>query len=86
MNTVLTMRVRAAGAEMSKPGRWRVALEQLEQAVDQLLGSSEFDAETARLALDALYGIYQWTPVMQEHERRRLNATVFALSDRLTRG
>lgn len=84
MNTVLFTRVRAAGAEMNKPGRWRVALDQLDQAVTQLLASPEIDNTTAQLTLDNLYALYQWSGVMQTHELHKLNDAVMRLNAALT--
>lgn len=84
MNTVLFTRVRAAGAEMNKPGRWRVALDQLDQAVTQLLATAEIDATTAQLMLDNLYALYQWAGVMQSHELHKLNDAVMRLNAALT--
>lgn len=81
MNTALEMRIRAAGAEMSKPGRWRVALEQLDQATTQILASADLDVHAAQLALENLQLLYQWASVMQNHEYHRLNQAVMRLSD-----
>ena len=83
MNTVLEARVRAAGAEMTKPGRWRVALEQLDQAASQLLAAPELDEPLARLTLDNLHALYQWASVMQSHELRQLNNAILQLSNAL---
>lgn len=83
MNTVLEARIRAAGAEMSKPGRWRIALEQLTQATAQILAESDFDKHAAQLALDNLHALYQWAPVMQNHELRQLNNAVLDLTNAL---
>lgn len=83
MNTVLEARVRAAGAEMNKPGRWRVALEQLDQATSQLLAAPELDKQVAELALENLKGLYQWASVMQNHELRQLNTAILQLSTAL---
>src|SRR5258707_11788440 len=59
MNVVLEARIRAAGAEMNKPGRWRVALEQLGQATTQVLTASELDKHAAALTLETLQALYQ---------------------------
>jgi hypothetical protein len=83
MNTVLEARVRAAGAEMSKPGRWRLALEQLVQATAQILASPEFDKHTAQLTLDYLHALYQWAGVMSSHELRQLNNAILQLTNAL---
>lgn len=80
MNTVLEARIRAAGAEMNKPGRWRIALEQLDQATRQILASPEFDEHAAQLTLDNLHALYQWASVMQNHELRQLNHALLELS------
>lgn len=80
MNTVLETRIRAAGAEMNKPGRWRIALEQLDQATQQILASPEFDEHAAQLTLDNLHALYQWASVMQNHELRRLNNALLQLT------
>lgn len=80
MNTVLEARIRAAGAEMSKPGRWRVALEQLDQATQQILASPDFDEHAAQLTLENLRTLYQWASVMQNHELRRLNSALLDLT------
>ena len=83
MDTVLSARVRAAGQELAKPGRWRVALDQLDQAVTQLLATPEFDVELGQTALETLYALYGWVDVMQAHERKQLNRAVLELSTRL---
>jgi len=83
MNTVLEARVRAASAEMTKPGRWRVALEQLDQAASQILAAPELDEPLARLTLDNLHALYQWASVMQNHELRQLNNAILQLSNAL---
>ncbi len=83
MNTVLETRIRAAGAEMTKPGRWRVALEQLDQATAQILASPDFDKHAAQLTLDNLHALYQWASVMQNHELRQLNTAILQLSTAL---
>ena len=83
MNTVLEARVRAAGAEMTKPGRWRVALEQLDQATSQLVAAPELDRQVAQLTLENLQGLYQWASVMQNHELRQLNMAILQLSTAL---
>ncbi len=79
INTAIEARVKAAGAEMKKPGCWRIAYQQLLQATDQLLADPESDRETARLALDNLQALYAWASVMRPDEFQRLNAAVFAL-------
>jgi hypothetical protein len=80
MNTVLETRIRAASAEMSKPGRWRVAMEQLEQATSQILASPDIDKSAAQLTLDNMQELYQWTSVMQANELRRLNSAILQLT------
>jgi hypothetical protein len=80
MNTVLEARVRAAGAEMTKPGRWRVALEQLDQAAGQILAAPEVDKPVAQLTLENLQGLYQWASVMSSQELRQLNTAIIQLS------
>lgn len=80
MNTVLEARIRAAGAEMTKPGRWRIALEQLAQAANQILVAPDFDRHAAQLAVDNLHTLYAWTSVMQSHELRQLNTTILQLT------
>ena len=80
MNTALEARIRAAGAEMSKPGRWRIALEQMDQATQQILASPEFDEHAAQLALDNVHALYQWASVMQSHELRCLNNALLELT------
>jgi hypothetical protein len=79
MNTVLEMRVRAAGAEMSKPGRWRVARQQLLQATEQILADPDPDRSTVRLTLDNLQSLYAWADVMLRDELTQLNAAVMRL-------
>ncbi len=83
MNTVLETRIRAAGAEMLKPGRWRVALEQLDQASTQILAAPDLDKHAAQLTLDTLHGLYAHASVMQNHELRRLNHIIFQLNSAL---
>jgi hypothetical protein len=83
MNAVLETRIRAAGAEMSKPGRWRVALEQLDQATTQILAAPETDRECAALALENLQLLYQWASVMSGQDFHRLNRAVMQLTDYL---
>lgn len=83
MNTALQARVRAAGAEMSKPGRWRLALEQLTQATDQILANPDLDRHTAELTLEYLRALYQWAAVMQSHELRQLNNAMLQLTSAL---
>lgn len=68
---------------MSKPGRWRIALEQLDQATTQMLASPDLDKHTAQLTLDHLQALYQWASVMQTHEIRKLNNAVFQLTTAL---
>lgn len=80
MNTALETRIRAAGAEMNKPGRWRITLEQLDQATQQILAAPEFDEHAAQLALDNVHALYQWASVMQSHELRRLNNALLKLT------
>lgn len=84
MDTVLEARLRAASAEMTKPGRWRVALRELEQAASQLLASPEADVQGLQLTLDTLMGLYQWANVMQSHELRTLNQTRLKLANALS--
>ena len=84
MNTALESRVRAAGAEMSKPGRWRLALEQLDQATTQILSTTEVDTEAAHLTLDTMYVLYQWSSVMQSHELHKLNSAILRLNAALS--
>lgn len=83
MNTALEARIRAAGAEMSKPGRWRLAQEQLHQAASQIVSSAEIDLDCAQLALENLQLLYQWASVMPSHEYHLLNQDVMHLSDYL---
>lgn len=83
MNAVLETRIRAAGAEMSKPGRWRIALEQLEQATTQIVAAPETDIECAGLALENLQMLYQWASVMSSQEYHRLNRAVMQLTEYL---
>lgn len=85
MNTALETRIRAAGAEMSKPGRWRVALEQLDQATRQILALPDLDVHAAELALEYLQQLYQWAGVMQNHEYHRLNQAVMRLTEALAK-
>ncbi len=80
MDTALETRIRAAGAEMSKPGRWRLSLEQLDQATTQIVTTSDTDDEAAQLALDNLYALYQWSSVMTSHELHTLNNAILRLS------
>lgn len=84
MNTVLETRIRAAGAEMHKPGRWRVALEQLDQLTAQILASPDLDKHAAQLTLDNLHALYAHASVMQNHELRRLNHLIFQLTNALS--
>ncbi len=65
---------------MSKPGRWRLSLEQLDQATTQIVASPDTDAEAAELALDNLYALYQWASVMSSHELHTLNGAILRLS------
>jgi hypothetical protein len=81
MHSALETRIRAAGAEMSKPGHWRLALEQLTQAATQILASPESDVESAQLALDQLFVLYQWSSVMSSADYHRLNQAVMQLSE-----
>lgn len=83
MNTALEARIRAAGAEMTKPGRWRIALEQLDQAAVQILATPDLDRQAAQLTLDNLQALYQWASVMQNHELHRLNGAIIALTNAL---
>jgi hypothetical protein len=83
MDTALETRIRAAGAEMTKPGRWRIALEQLAQAAGQILAAPEFDKDAAQLALDNLHALYQWAGVMQRHELKQLNTAILDLTNAL---
>lgn len=79
MDTALEARIRAAGAEMAKPGRWRLSLEQLDQLTTQIVTLPDVDRETAQLALDQLRLLYQWAGVMQAHELRTLNHAILQL-------
>lgn len=79
MDTALEARIRAAGAEMTKPGRWRLSLEQLDQLTTQIVTLPDVDRETAQLALDQLRLLYQWAGVMQAHELRTLNHAILQL-------
>lgn len=81
MNTALETRIRAAGAEMSKPGRWRIAFTQLDQATNQILAAPDPDIHAAQTVLENLQMLYQWAPVMQNHEYHRLNQLVMQLTD-----
>lgn len=83
MNAALETRIRAAGAEMSKPGRWRVALDQLDQATSQILALPDLDVHAAELALEYLQQLYQWAGVMQNYEYHRLNQAVMRLTEAL---
>lgn len=83
MNTVLETRIRAAGAEMTKPGRWRIALEQLDQATTQILASPDLDKHAAQLTLDQLHALYQWASVMQNHELHKLTTAILQLTTAL---
>jgi hypothetical protein len=83
VNTVLEARIRAASAEMTKPGRWRIALEQLDQAATQLLGAEDLDREAAQLTLENLQALYQWASVMQNHELHRLTHAILELTNAL---
>ncbi|MBI4670985.1 MAG: hypothetical protein HY741_04880 [Chloroflexi bacterium] len=85
MNAVLEARIRAAGAEMSKPGRWRVALQQLDQATTQILATPELDVHAAELALENLQRLYPWASVMQGHEYHLLNQAVMRLTEALAK-
>jgi len=66
---------------MSKPGRWRVALEQLEQATAQILAAPEADIACAVLVLEHLQMLYQWASVMSSAEYHRLNRAVMQLTE-----
>jgi len=83
MNAALETRIRAAGAEMSKPGRWRVALAQLIQVTAQILAAPEMDRQCARLTLENLQLLYQWASVMSNAEYHRLNRAVMQLTEAL---
>lgn len=83
MNTVLETRIRAAGVEMTKPGRWRIALEQLDQATTQILASPDLDKHAARLTLDQLHTLNQWASVMQNHELRKVTSAILQLTTAL---
>lgn len=65
---------------MTKPGHWRIALDQLTQATTQILSAPEADTHAARMALDQLHMLYQWSSVMQAHELHRLNEAVMQLT------
>ena len=79
-------RIRAAGAEMAKPGRWRIALEQLDQITTQLVTAEETDTHDAQLALEQLQLLYQWAGVMSSQDFHRLNRAVMQLSELVARG
>jgi hypothetical protein len=83
MDTALETRIRAAGAELGKPGHWRIALSQLDQATAQILASPDFDRQTAQLALEQLHSLYSWAGVMQNHELRQLNHDILQLTTAL---
>jgi hypothetical protein len=83
MNTAVEARIRAAGAEMSKPGRWRIAMSQLEQAAEQILADPETDRHAAELALENLHALYPWAGVMSNQEFHRLNQAVMRLTEYL---
>ncbi len=83
MNTVLETRIRAAGAEMLKPGRWRIALEQLDQITTQLVATPDMDKHAAQLTLDTLHALYSYASVMQNHELHRLNHNILQLTTAL---
>lgn len=68
---------------MHKPGRWRVALEQLLQATTQILSTPDLDQAAAQLTLDNLRALYQWAGVMQNHELAQLNHAVLQLATAL---
>lgn len=85
MNAVLEARIRAAGAEMNKPGRWRVALEQLGQATTQILTASELDRHAAELTLEYLHALYGWASVMSSQELHRLNNAILELTNALAK-
>ncbi|HZQ06874.1 MAG TPA: hypothetical protein VFD70_09875 [Anaerolineae bacterium] len=84
MDTALEIRIRAAGAEMMKPGRWRLAMEQLRQATEQILASPDVDSDTARLALEQWRLLSQWASVMQPHELRQVNHAILELDKLLS--
>jgi hypothetical protein len=65
---------------MSKPGRWRVAMEQLQQAATQILAMPDLDRSAAELTLENLQALYQWSSVMQSGELRQLNSTILQLT------
>lgn len=81
MNAALESRIRAAGAEMAKPGRWRIALDQLDQITTQLVTTEETDTHDAQLALEQLQLLYQWASVMSSQDFHRLNRAVMQLSE-----
>lgn len=83
MDTVLEARIRAASAEMNKPGHWRIALDQLAQITNQILTATDFDQKAAQLGLDNLQSLYQWASVMQQHELKQLNAAILKLTNAL---
>ena len=86
MNAALEFRIRAAGAEMAKPGRWRIALDQLDQITTQLVTAAETDTHDAQLALEQLQLLYQWASVMSSQDFHRLNRDVMQLSELVARG
>jgi len=81
MNAVLETRIRAAGAEMQKPGRWRVALTQLDQLVAQIRAAPEIDSTSAASVLEHLQQLYQWASVMSSSEYHQLNRAVMQLTE-----
>lgn len=83
MNTALETRIRAAGAEMQKPGRWRIAFEQLDQIAAQLLAAPDLDKHAAQLTLENLHTLYAHAGVMQNHELRHLNLVILQLTTAL---
>ena len=85
MNAALESRIRAAGAEMAKPGRWRIALDQLDQITTQLVTAEETDTHDAQLALEQLQLLYQWASVMSSQDFHRLNRAVMQLSELISR-
>jgi hypothetical protein len=80
MNAPLEARIRAASAELAKPGGWHLAIDQLDQIVMQLVGASDPDATTVHLALDQLQILSQWAGVMSPQELRRVNNAILRLN------
>lgn len=81
MNTVLELRLRAASAEMSKPGpgHWRLAHTQFLQAVDQLFADFPPDRQLVQLAFDTATQLYNFAPAMRPAELSALNTAAARL-------